>query len=221
MGNHVVDLTGKRFGRWLVIQRDGYTSNQQVRWLCQCDCGKQRKVAGYSLRNGISLSCGCGIWINRTHPIPKLVNLDRVRMKGLLAAIKARCYNPYSKSYKYYGKRGIKVCERWQHLQNFITDMGICPKGLTIERLNNNGDYEPSNCVWATRKQQQNNRTDNHWLTIGNETKTQQQWSEISGIEASTIYYRLDYMNPRDAVFTPLMRVKNKSNPLIELEIVK
>lgn len=96
------------------------------------------------------------------------------------------------KTYKYYGGRGIKVCKRWSSFQNFVDDMGHPPAGLTLERINNDGNYEPGNCRWATRKEQASNRRSNVLVTFAGETKTITQWSEIVGIKRETLRDRMN-----------------------------
>ena len=107
--------------------------------------------------------------------------------------IKERCYNANSDRFKDYGGRGIKVCDRWLHsFENFLADMGLKPTPKhSIERNQNDGDYAPDNCVWATPKQQGNNRRDNHVLTFNGQTLTVTEWAETTGIERNAIYYRL------------------------------
>lgn len=125
------------------------------------------------------------------------------------AKMKGRCYNKNSPDYPAYGARGIKVCERWQKYNNFFDDMieGY-QKGLTIDRINNDGDYEPDNCRWATPKEQANNTRKNHMITFRGQTKTLQQWSETVGIKSATIRYRLRMgYNPEVALTAPVGRI--------------
>jgi hypothetical protein len=147
---------GERFGRWLVV---GATRLRREFATVICDCGTQKKVLASSLVNGSSLSCGClhrEKFRNRPrhgHSVggasPTFVSWQ---------AMRARCSNPKHHNFKNYGGRGIKVCERWMKFENFLADMGERPSGLTIERKDNDGDYTPTNCVWATPAQQMRNR---------------------------------------------------------------
>ena len=101
-----------------------------------------------------------------------------------------RCYDPKTEGYSRYGARGIRVCERWHKFEEFYEDMGEPPKGMTLERLDNNGDYCKENCTWASYKTQARNRRDNHLVTWRGETKTVSEWCEITGLPRSTVQYR-------------------------------
>lgn len=118
--------------------------------------------------------------------------------------MRQRCENPNRHNYKHYGGRGIKVCERWQVFENFLADMGNRPPGLTLERINTNGDYEPGNCKWATIIEQRNNMRSNHWITIDGTRKTIGTWAKERGWDERFIRMRLRRgMSERDAVMRP------------------
>jgi len=124
-----------------------------------------------------------------------------------------RCNNPKADSYKYYGGRGIKVCERWNEFKNFLEDMGVRPSGSTIDRIDSFKDYKPGNCRWVTNKQQQNNRTNNVTIEWRGERKTVAEWADIVGIKYSTIYFRIRHGWSAEHTLTlPLAeRIKYKS----------
>ena len=105
--------------------------------------------------------------------------------------MKSRCKYPSNRSYKWYGARGIKYCERWEKFENFLEDMGTRPDGCSLDRIDANGDYCPENCRWVDKLTQQNNKRNNHWLTIGGQTHTVAEWGRISGISNSLIWDRM------------------------------
>lgn len=143
------DYSGKKFGSWLVLEK---VLLPDRRWAhkCICDCGTIRIVRTRDLTSGQSSHCDkCR---QRTHGLSH-INTYRI-WQGMIY----RCENLDLKNYKYYGGRGIKVCTRWHAFENFLEDMGERPKGLSIDRINNDGNYEPGNCRWATSSEQNSNR---------------------------------------------------------------
>lgn len=112
-----------------------------------------------------------------------------------------RCRNKSIEAYPLYGGRGIKVCERWHNVENFVADMAPRPDGLSLDRIDSNGNYEPSNCRWATPIEQQNNKRNNRLLTFSGETKTLMQWARSSGINRGTINSRVKAGWPAEEIF--------------------
>lgn len=179
------NLIGQTFGRLKVIRKTSERRSGCVLWLCKCHCGNYVKVTTNDLRNNHTKSCGCykrerTIEVNSKYHISD--KLLQHRLYVVWYKIKERCYNKNEKSYKYYGGRGIKMCDEWRNdfksFFNWAVNNGYA-KGLTIDRIDNNGIYCPENCRWATYIQQQNNRRSCHYVTIGNETKSLSDWCRV------------------------------------------
>lgn len=158
----VKDMTDQKFGRLLVVEFVAVVDNT-ARWKCICDCGEVVVVSGNSLRRRLTTSCGCySREVNSQHPNRLLHGHAKAsgptRTYNSWANMRQRCNNPKVRDFHNYGGRGITVCERWTKFENFLADMGEVPDGMELDRYpNNDGNYEPSNCRWATRKQ--NNAT--------------------------------------------------------------
>lgn len=205
----LIDYTGKRFGKLLVIARDSdyYVTPggfKTVRWRCRCDCGNITIVLRSALQQGSTISCGCGKSTDCGNRF-RIHGAYLTRTYRCWQSIHQRCSNPKTVRYPRYGGRGITVSPRWGVFPNFLVDMGECPKGMTIERKNNNGNYEPGNCRWATNREQARNKSTNRVLTVGSETMTLVEWSERSGVNQKVIHgrLRLGWSAPK-AIFEPV-----------------
>ena len=179
------DLTNKTFGKLLVLQRVENDKQGQPMWLCKCECGNYTKVRGYDLRRLGTKSCGC--WHGKIH------GLHSHRLNGIWDNMKQRCFNSTNINYKNYGGRGITVCEEWK--DNFVSfyDWAIkngYKEDLTIDRIDNNGNYCPENCRWASMEEQGNNKRCNKIVTTSFGTMTIKQLSKISGISYPTLITR-------------------------------
>lgn len=199
------DLAGKIFGRLEVIRRHGSDAYHRAVWLCRCICGQEKLCTTHALTIGQTKSCGC-------------LSIDKVRARSLRHGhyaigsetnatfetwkhMHARCKNESDVGYHNYGGRGIAVCERWEDFGNFLVDMGRRPEGTSIERKDNDGNYEPSNCVWATPKEQGNNNRRNVHVTLSGVTLPVSEWAARLKIKPQTIYCRLlRGSQPKDAL---------------------
>lgn len=179
-GNGFKDLLGKRFARLTVISHAGRVK-RKTRWLCVCECGNEIETTADSLQRGDAKSCGC-LHREAVGTAARTHGRSGTPEHSIWKAMIRRCYNQNVKEYFRYGGRGIVVCERWRSFENFLADMGERPSAEhSIDRKDNNGNYEPGNCRWATRKQQGRNKRNNYLLTVNGVTKTLPEWAEITG----------------------------------------
>lgn len=185
----VIDHTGQRFGRLVVVRVAGKRKAETV-WLCQCDCGKQKEICGVNLRGGTQ-SCGCLQREGVSRRMKKHGGSKSPTYK-IWVGIIDRCENENNRSYPDYGGRGIKMCQRWREsYEAFVADMGERPPKMTIERNDVNGNYEPSNCRWASKKEQANNTTRNHFVEFDGQRLTIAQWAEKIGVKPMILVQRL------------------------------
>lgn len=195
----MIDLTGMKFGKLLAIARNGSRQNGPgtcPTWLCLCDCGNMKTISAPNLRSGVTQSCGC---IQRRH------GMFGTPEYSAWNSMMRRCLNKKQANYKNYGGRGITVCEKWKDFAVFFEDMGPRPsQAHSLDRINNMGNYEPSNCRWATWTQQARNKRNSRVLIVAGESATVPEWAEKTGLGRSTIKERLRRgWDPERAVTTP------------------
>lgn len=185
------EMVGQKFGRYTVLEHLGCVGGRAM-LSCLCECGNARVVMAQSLRAGTTLSCGCQRRDSmRASTRPGTHRDSHSREYEIWCGIRKRCENPNNHAYSRYGGRGIKVCERWRHYPNFLADMGRCPPGMSIDRINNDGDYEPSNCRWADRVTQGRNKRNCRRIVDGDTTLSLQDFQRLFGVPYATAYYRL------------------------------
>lgn len=190
----MIDMAGRKVGRWTVI-RHSRSVGKLHWWLCKCECGIEKEVLAKSLRNGDSNSCGC---------LKNELIGNRRRTHAMCGTYIYRVWQNMNgrcrdKANDTYGGRGVSVCERWASFENFLADMGQPPTHKhEIDRKDPNGNYEPSNCRWATNKEQNNNKRNNHAITFNGETLNLQQWADKLGISSSLLCTRLKRGMPLD-----------------------
>lgn len=199
MANKLNDLTGIRFGRLTVVERRGSSKQGEPLWYCVCDCGNTNIVRAQSLKKGHTKSCGC---LSAEMVACRHITHGKkgTRLYDVWKNMKKRCFNANSPNYKDYGGRGITVCEEWKDdfksFYDWAMDNGYDESALrgkfTIDRIDVNGNYEPSNCRWATAEEQNNNKRINRMLTYAGKTQTLEQWARETGINRQTIRNRID-----------------------------
>lgn len=195
------DISGQHFGRWTVIRRDGRNRHRMAQWLCRCDCGNESVVTTGSLISGQSQSCGC-----RRIEATSIHGLSHLREYRIWRAMMARCFCPSNNRYENYAARGITVCEAWRTFESFILGMGRAPEGnFTIERIDNDGNYEPGNCCWATTKEQARNRRSTFYVVFKGVRRSLAEHAEACGVAYKTAWKRIRIYgwSPEQALTTP------------------
>lgn len=203
---------GDKFGRWTVVVAESSNKNNQYMAIMQCECGVEKEVSISNVVLGKSKSCGC-LAKEETGDRARTHGMSKTREYATWNRMWSRCTNPIVERYPIYGGRGIRVCNRWKNFENFFEDMGFIPSKLhSIGRINNDGNYEPSNCRWETPKQQRENKSSNRFITRNGESKTVSQWSDETGIPYSRLYQRFRLGLSIDDIFEGSkdgLRIKN------------
>ena len=213
MSRREYDLTGKKFGRLTAQQKIGLNKHKNVLWECKCDCGNITITTAHQLVSGLCKSCGC-LQREKAANIgerSKVHGDSGTHLYGIWAGMKRRCYNPKTIHYKDYGGRGIQVCTEWHDYSNFkewaINNGYEDGKRLSIERINVNGNYEPSNCCWLPLKHQARNTRCSRHIVYRGKSYSLSEVAEITGISMRTIQGRYDRgWSPEQIVETPLMK---------------
>lgn len=192
----LIDITGQRFGRLVVLCRIPSDSTAggtvRTRWKVLCDCGNLIETRGHNLRSGDTKSCGCliqDVLAERNHKHGHC----STRTYRIWLNMKQRCNNPANKNWADYGGRGIRICERWRDFSAFFLDMGEAPAWGSIDRINNDGGYEPGNCRWATQRQQCQNTRRNRFIEFNGEIKPLSEWARDLGVHIATLHYRVNH----------------------------
>lgn len=205
-GDEAMIKPGEKYGRLTVLEEAGRTNSGRLKFKCLCDCGNEKIAESSNIERGTTSSCGC----YRTEFFTKHGMVDTPEWHTW-CAMRDRCQNENNAKYPRYGGRGITVCDRWlESFNNFFDDMGEKPGGeYSIERTNNDGDYKPENCKWATPKEQSLNKSNNRNITFNGETHPVAEWERICGFKPKTINSRLNYgWTPERAITEPI----NKTN---------
>jgi hypothetical protein len=210
----LIDLTGQRFGRLVVLERVENAKNKHPQWLCKCDCGNTKVVRGNSLRRGLIVSCGCYARERRLLATTKH-GFARTKLNYKYDRMISRCYNPKDKYYANYGARGIKVCDEWLNDSRTFYFWAIehgydedAPyMQCTLDRIDVNGNYSPENCRFVDIKTQCNNRTSNFLITYDGLTMNATEWGKKIGLNPRNIIKRIKSgWDTKEALTTPLCK---------------
>ncbi len=191
----MITFCGQRIGRLKAIsepwiEKSGGDSKARSRIEVLCDCGTQKTIRLSHFKNGLTLSCGC-LAREQAQRSKTIHGMSNTPTHQTWRAMLGRCNNPNDEKYARYGGRGIKVCQEWHQFSNFFNDMGSRPPRMSIDRINNNGDYSAENCRWATATEQSNNTRRNKLITYQGKTQSLSQWSKEIGIPESAIRKRI------------------------------
>lgn len=218
-----IDLTGQTFGRLTVIEQ-AHRPGQRPHWLCHCQCGNEVVIVGWTLRSGHTRSCGCvRVETTRQRMTTHGATLNRTRSPENIAwkHMRMRCLNPRTREYPNYGGRGITICERWSTFENFLADMGPRPKGTSLDRIDNNGNYEPSNCRWATPMQQGANTRRNRFVMYQGEHIILAEAIRRSGISLPGVKRRIRAGWPEHLWFIPADPTRQLSDRLPDASVAE
>ncbi len=210
------DLTGRKFGHLSVLNKAPKGKGNNTKWLCVCECGNQRVVDKGNLLSGRQISCGCASR-KKARNNHLTHGLSKLPIYRVWSGMVTRCYNEKHDSYKWYGLRGIKMCDEWKNdFMQFYKDMndGYRPN-LELDRIDVNGNYCKENCRWATVKENQNNKRSNVYITFNGKTKTMKEWSEYYDVNYQSVHERrkMGITNPYHLIFGKPKYDKDKMLP--------
>lgn len=198
-------MIGQKFNKMTVIAEVGRDSSRRIKYLCRCECGNTRVLLGTTLRQGGGK--GCVHCEKAAAPLKHGATADgsKDRLYSIWCSMKSRCNNPAHKNYNHYGGRGIKICTEWEEDFPTFRDWALThgyKENLTIDRRNNNGNYTPDNCWWATQSQQMNNTNRCRYVTIGDVTMSLTRWCQHYGISVHSVRQRISrgHMEPALAI---------------------
>lgn len=215
-------LEGARFGS-LLVREEAWTPDGFARWLCACDCGAQTTLKTQALVSGNTKSCGCLGRAMRRDGLRKshggASGYSKTPTYSSWASAVSRCTNPWAPSFSRYGARGVTVCERWRSFEAFLADMGPRPEGTSLDRIDNDGNYEPGNCRWATRSEQQNNRRCNRVLRCDGRDQTITEWAREMGVSVGCIAGRLSDGWPVDRAIRERPNPKRPKRQVVILHV--
>ena len=215
------DLTGKKFGKLTVLKlnfkiqqygKNGKKNGNKYYWLCKCECGNETNISSTRLKNNIIKSCGC---LQKEVMKQKMTKHAKShnRIYKIYYKMLGRCYNKTDNKFLYYGGRGITICDEWKNDFKAFYDWSMAngyADNLTIDRIDNDSNYAPSNCRWVDIKTQANNKRNNHYITYNDETHTIKEWSELLNINYSTLHKRITkYKWEIEKAFTQNKRIKH------------
>lgn len=184
-----INMIGQKYNKLTVLSKVETNHNGYV-YECLCDCGNKKVIEGKSIRSGLTKSCGCirSQYVSTKNKTHEKTNTGAYKS---WRAMKTRCTNLNTPSYKNYGERGITICDRWLNFENFYEDMGDRPEGKTLERIDNSKGYSRENCKWASKKEQNRNTRQVKLLTYEGETLCMKEWAEKLSIPYSTLQDRI------------------------------
>ena len=209
-----LNLTGKRFGKLVAIKTIGKNKNGAYLWQCKCDCGNEIIANVGNLKNGHTKSCGC-LRVDRCKTNFTKHGLEHTRLYGIWSDMRLRCYDEKNIAYHRYGGRGITICDEWKNDVKAFYDWATAngyKDSLTIDRIDNDGNYCPENCRWATIKEQASNRRSNILVTHNGKTQTMKEWANEVGIPYKVVWARVQKLgwSAERALTDPVKKGKRK-----------